>query len=145
MTRQAVPSNVAGTRPPSLEWITSSTGWANSCSCVPERAHQAVTSRASGPGPNPFVKPLGAAVGAMRRTIQSFPEVDQAPAGIVAEANPSAEPTVVGDDEVVFFSTYGAEPDEYTVKWTRNGVFLPLGSWSAPASVCGPAASAPVP
>jgi hypothetical protein len=67
-------------------------------------------------------------------------DVDHAPAGIVAEPKPSLEVTVVGDVELVFRST-APEP---TVKCTWNGRLLPLGSWSWPASVCGPGASAPV-
>src|SRR5262249_54779821 len=83
MTRHAPFSNVAGTRPPSDEWMTISSGCANSCTCAPESAQYAVTSSASGPGPKPFVRPLGAAVGAMRTTIQSLLPVDHAPAGTV--------------------------------------------------------------
>src|SRR5688500_1547942 len=122
------------------------TGWLNWCTCVPASAHHAVTSSASGPGAKPFVRPLGAGMGVTRRTIQSALELDQAPAGIVAAAKPLAESTVVEDEELVFFSTYGAmEPDAaQTVKCTRNGAFLPEESWSSPASVCGPTPSGPV-
>ena len=122
-------------------------GCANSCSCVPASAHQAVTSRASGPGPKPFVRPLGGASGVIRSTIQSLLPVDQAPGGIVTAAKPSADSTVVDVAGVVLFSTGGAsEPDDdQTVKWTRNGAFLPEESCSSPASVCGPGESAPVP
>src|SRR5215211_4735966 len=99
------------------------TGWLNSCTCVPASAHHADTSSASGPGAKPFVRPLGAAVGVTRMTIQSAPALDQALAGIVAAANPFAESTVVEDEALVFFSTYGAmEPEAVqTVKCTRNG------------------------
>src|SRR6266571_4987911 len=148
MTRQLPPSNVAGTRPVSVERIRIPIGWLNSWTSVPASAHLAVTSSASGPGPNPLVRPLGAAVGAMRSTIQSAPDVDHAPAGIVAAAKPSAASTVVEDEALVFFSTYGGmELDDggQTVKWTRNGAFFPAESCSSPASVCGPAPSSPVP
>ena len=104
MTRQPPPSYVAGTRLRSVEWITISTGRLNWCTCVPASAHQPVTSRASGPGPKPFVRPPGAAVGVMRRTIQSLLD-DHAPAGIVAAAKPSDEVTVVAEEELVFPST----------------------------------------
>ena len=73
---------------------------------MPASAHQAVRSSASGPGPKPLVNPFGAATGAMRSTSQSLAS-DQSPAGIVAEAKPSAEFTEVEDEELVFFSTYG--------------------------------------
>ncbi|OLE01870.1 MAG: hypothetical protein AUG91_00095 [Actinobacteria bacterium 13_1_20CM_4_69_9] len=76
----------------------------------------------------------------MRITSQSLPDDCQAPAGTVAEPKPSLDVAVVGEPGLVFFST---DP-EPTVKWTRNGERFPLGSWSSPASVCGPAASAPV-
>src|SRR6188508_481921 len=115
--------------------MTISSGWANSCTCAPESAQYAVTSSASGPGPKPFVRPLGAAVGAIRSTIQSLPEVDHAPAGAVTEPKPSLEVAVVGDEGVVFFST---GPEVPTVKCTRKGRRLPLASCSSPASVCAP-------
>src|SRR2546423_2548813 len=107
ITRQAAPSYVAGTRPPSVEWITISTGRLNWWTWVPASAHVAVTSRTSGPGPKPLVRPLGAAAGAIRSTSQSSTDDDQAPPGIVADANPSADVAVVEDEELVFFSTYG--------------------------------------
>src|SRR4051812_27141211 len=124
--------------------MTISIGRLNWCACVPASAHQAVTSSASGPGPKPLVNPLGAATGAMRSTSQSLAD-DQSSAGIVAEAKPSAEFTVVEDEEVVFFSTYGTGvPELYTVKWMRNGARFPAASCNSPASVCGPTPSAPV-
>src|SRR6267142_7261262 len=100
-----------------------------------------------GPAPNPFVRPVGAAVGAIRRMSQSPVDEDQLPAGIVADAQPSAESTVVAEPALVFLSTKGAtELDAVqTVKWTRNGAFLPEESWSSPASVWGPSPSGPVP
>ena len=112
---------------------------------MPASAHQAVTSSASGPGPKPFVSPLGAAVGAILSTSQSPLVDDHAPAGIVAVANWSAAVTVVAEEELVFFSTDGAEPDTKTVKWRRNGARFPAPSCSSPASVCGPTPRAPVP
>ena len=86
-------------------------------------------------------------MGVMRNTIQSPVEEDQLPAGIVAEAKPSADSTVVAPPAVVFLSTAGATELEvvHTVKWTRNGAFLPEESWSSPASVCGPGPRVPVP
>src|SRR5213595_278491 len=121
--------------------MTISSGCANSCTCVPDSAQYAVTSSASGPGPKPFVNPLGAAAGVIRTTTQSLLAVDHAPAGTVAEPKPSLDVTVVDEVGLVFFSTGPLAP---TVKCTRKGSRLPLGSCSSPASVCGPAASAPV-
>ena len=62
-----------------------------------------------------------------RRTIQSVLEVDQAPAGIVAAVSPLADSTVVEDEALVFFSTYGASELEavQTVKCTRKADFFP--------------------
>jgi hypothetical protein len=74
---------------------------------------------------------VGAATGVMRRVIQSAPAVDQAPAGIVAEAKPSDDVTVVPAEVVVFASTGGAgepEVDDQTVKWTWKAPFLPAES-----------------
>ena len=101
----------------------------------------------TGPAPKPLVSPVGAAIGVMRRTIQSPVDEDQLPAGIVAEDQPSAASTVVDAPVVVFLSTAGAIelPAVHTVKWMRNGAFLPDESCSSPASVCAPGASGPVP
>src|SRR3954452_1475754 len=139
ITRHVEPSYVAGTRPGSVERRTTSIGCANSCTWTPERAQCALTSSASGPGPKPLVSPLGAGAGEMRTTSQSLPDVDDAPGGTVADPKPSPVFTVVAAVELVFFSTAPVEP---TVKCTRNGRCFPLASWSSPASVCGPAASA---
>ena len=94
---------------------------------MPASAQRAVTSTAIGPGPKPFVKPVGAAVGAIRRISQSPVWDDQSPAGIVAEANPSADSTVVAEPDAVFLSTRGTtELDAvHTVKWIRKGALLP--------------------
>src|SRR5207237_9344097 len=114
---------------------------------APASAQRAVTSTAIGPAPKPFVKPVGAAVGVIRMTSQSPVDDDQLPAGIVAEAEPSADSTVVAELAVVFLSTGGAtELDAvHTVKWIRNGALLPDESWSSPASVCAPGPGGPVP
>ena len=114
---------------------------------MPASAQRAVTSTVTGPAPKPFVSPVGAAIGVMRSTIQSPVDEDQLPAGIVAEAQPSAASTVVAAPVVVFLSTAGASEFAavHTVKWMRNGAFLPEESWSSPASVCAPGASVPVP
>ena len=95
----------------------------------------------------PFVSPVCEAIGATRSTIQSPLAEDQLAVGIVAEAQPSADSTVVAAPVVVFLSTAGAtELDAVQmVKWTRNGAFFPEESWSSPASVCGPGPSGPVP
>jgi hypothetical protein len=86
-------------------------------------------------------------MGVMRKIIQSPVDEDHVPAGIVAEAKPSADSTVVAPPAVVFLSTAGAtELDAvHTVKWTRNGARFPEESCSSPARVCGPGPSVPVP
>src|ERR1700693_1515942 len=114
---------------------------------LPARTQPAVALSEAGPAPNPFLGPVEGAAGAMRSTIQSPVDDDQLPAGIVAEAQPSAESMVVAAPGVVFLSTGGATELEalHTVKWTRNGAFFPEASWSSPASVCGPRPSVPVP
>ena len=147
MTRQWPFSNVAGTRPFSVERIRMSIARLNSWTSVPASAQRAVTSTVIGPAPKPFVSPAGGAVGVIRRMSQSPVDEDQLPAGIVAEAQPSADSTVVGEPAAVFLSTGGAtELDAvHTVKWMRNGAFLPEESWSSPASVCSPGPSVPVP
>src|SRR6476620_1266820 len=108
---------------------------------MPDSAQYAVTSSASGPGPKPFVSPLGADAGTIRRTIQSLPDVVHEPDGAVTEPKPSLVVAVVGADGLVFFSTAPVDP---TVKCTRKGERLPLASCSSPASVCAPGPSAPV-
>src|SRR5690242_1263246 len=108
---------------------------------MPESAQYAETSSASGPGPNPFVRLLGAGVWTMRTTSQSFPDGDHAPGGTVTEPRPPLEVAVVEPDELVFFWTAPVVP---IVKWIWNGELLPLASRSWPASVCDPVARAPV-
>src|ERR1700730_2717034 len=73
----------------------------------------------------------------MRSTIQSPVDDHELPAGIVAEAQPSAESTVVAAPGVVFLLTGGASELEalHTVKWTRNGAFFPEACWRLPSSV----------
>ena len=94
------------------------------------------------------MSPVGGVSGLIRRTSQSLPCGVQAPAGIVTAAKPSADVRFVPETRLVFFSIIGAtlaDPSFQIVKWIRNGAEWPLASFSSPASVCAPTASAPVP
>ena len=83
--------------------------------------------------------------GVIRTTIQSLVDVGHAPAGMVTEANPSADVIVVADVALVFPSVAGGIPEpDHTVKAMRNGPDLPLESVNVPARTCRPSLRAPV-
>ena len=100
-TRQPKPSSVAGTICFAVPRRTISSGLSKWWTATPETAQNAVTSTTSVAGTKPF-EPTPLGCGVIRTTIQSLPCGAYAPTGIVTDANPSAESSVIAEPELAF-------------------------------------------